>query len=163
MSRFAIPSREDAWNLNRNEKMCVVYLTNVLSMLEFAKEDLKSRLEKIEGGEQGLEELTKGGLKLLEEVRKTIPERQRLSLMHTATDYEMRLVPKYTPQKDAVLISKKEMKELVNAAQAKCRDCIDDSDDAKKCGLYMLLCDILPLEKYEDRGLCPYNMSTWEN
>ena len=161
--KFEIPSREDAWNLNRAEKVSVMFLTHTISVLEFAREDLKKRIEKIDGGEEMLDKLLKDGYRLLEEVRRTIPEKQRVSLMHTSSDYEMRMVPKLTPHKDAVVVSKESMRQLVDAAQIKCTDCVEDSEGAKKCALYETLCDIIPLESYGDRVLCPYNMAVWRD
>ena len=101
--------------------------------------------------------------KLLTEIRMTIPERQRHNINNISKDMEMRMVPKATPSKITVLLPKEDFRALVDAAQEKCVLCTDDSEECKKCKLYQLLTSILPMERYDSRSLCPYNMAGWEN
>ena len=163
MKKFAIPSRDDAWDLTRGERASVTFLMNAASAIIDAKEDLSDRLKAIDGGEELMDQVAEGCVKLLTEVRRTIPERQRTSLANTAEDYEMRLVPKLTPSKTSVIVQKEDFRCLVDAAQAKCRQCVEDSRGAKQCDLYKLLVTILPLDEYPEMNLCPYNMAWWEN
>ena len=163
MQKFAIPSREDAWDLNRREKTCVLFLMNVVSAFIDAKGDIGDRVKKIDGGEELLQKVCEMSIKLLEDVRTTIPERQRSNLNNTAHEYELRLVPKMTPGSTAVVVSKEEFRTLVDAAQAKCLECVDDCEEAKKCDLYKMLVVSLPMDKYDGIGLCPYNGAEWGN
>lgn len=161
--RFTIPSREDAWDLTRGEKVCVMFLMNVVSALEDAKGELADRLTKIDGGTEMMRDLTENAHKLLDDVRRTIPERQRINLNNVAHDYELRLTPKLTPSKTSVVVSKDEFKNLVDAAQVRCRECVDDSEEAKKCELYKLLATVIPLDSWPEISLCPYNMAGWRD
>lgn len=161
--KFAIPSRADARDLSRREKMSITFLMNATSSLADAKDELNGRLDMIDGGHELMDRLVEDSQKLLTEVRKTIPERQRTHLANTANDFEMRLVPKMTPAKTSVVMQKEEFRELVNAAQVKCRECLDDGQECKQCKLYQLLTVVLPMDEHEDGMLCPYNMAEWGN
>lgn len=163
MPKFVNPSRQDARNLTRSEKGSLLFLMNTVSALMFGKEDLKNRAEMIENGTERFDAVCDMALKLLDDIRTTIPERQQMSLNNTVHDYDLRLVPKIQPQSTAVVVDKKEFKTLVDAAQIKCRECVHDSNEAKRCELYKLLVTILPLDEYPEMFLCPYNMAGWEN
>lgn len=161
--RFANPSREDAMELRRNEKTCLTFLTNAVSALAETKDELSDRIAMIDGGQERIERLVTDSLDLLNDVRMTIPERQRLNLVNTARDYEIRLVPKLKPGSHNVIVEKEDFRRMVDAAQVKCRECVDDCEECKKCDLYQLLTVILPMDNYDGVMLCPYNMATWEN
>lgn len=161
--RFVVPSREDAWDITRNEKVAMMFLMNATSAIQDSVDDLKKRLEKIEDGEQMMKDLAELSVKVLTEIRRTIPEDQRASLNNVSKDMEMRLVPKMTPSKTTVVVQKEDFRQLVDAAQVKCRECTDDSDQSMKCGLCKLLKVVVPLETYDGTFLCPYNMAGWEN
>jgi len=164
MSRqFVNPSRSDAKDLTRREKACLTFLMNAASALMEAKDDLSDRLTMIDGGQELMDTVANGAVKLLTEVRMTIPERQRTSLANTAKDYEMRLVPKMTPSKTCVVVQKEDFRHMVDAAQVKCRDCTEMNEDCHKCELFQLLQVVLPLEAYDTTFLCPYNTAEWEN
>ena len=163
VERFVVPSREDAWDITRNEKIALMFLMNATSAIQDSVSDLAKRLEKIDGGEQMMKELAELSVKLLTEIRRTIPEDQRASLNNVSKDMEMRLVPKMTPSKTTVLVQKEDFRALVDAAQVKCRECADDSEQCKGCGLFKLLKVVVPLETYEGTFLCPYNMAGWAN
>ena len=160
---FTNPSRDDAWNLTRDEKISMTFLTTTVSALAEAKDDLKDRISKIEGGTELMDRLVEDSGKLLTEVRKTIPERQRLSMANTAKDFEIRLVPKMTPSRTTVVCQKEDFRKLVDAAQVKCRECVEDGENCKRCELYQLLTVVLPLDYYEGTMLCPYNLAEWGN
>lgn len=162
MANFVNPSREDAWDMTRHEKMSLTFLMNATSALIDAKTDLGKRVEKL-GMTEKLKEIADGTVDLLESIRTTIPEKQRTSLMHTSMDYEMRLVPKMTPSKTCVVLMKEEMRTLVDAAQAACLECTGTFEDSEKCNLCQLLKTILPMDSYEGTFLCPYNGREWGN
>lgn len=161
--KFVNPSRPDAENLTKSEKRALMFLSNLAGTLFDAKDDLKERVKMLEDGEKRLDDLAEGSLKLLNDLRTTIPMRQRNTLNNTALDYEYRLVPKLTPSSKSVVVAKEDFRELVDAAQYRCRECIEDSESAKKCKLYQILASTVPLEYYPDMGLCPYNLAGWEN
>ena len=64
MSRFVNPSRENATDLTRREKVSVLYLMNVVSAFLDAKEDLKERAESA-GCYDGLCEICEKSLQFL--------------------------------------------------------------------------------------------------
>jgi len=160
---FAVPSRDDAWDITRQEKMSILFLMNTVSAMMDSREELKDRVSRIEGGQELMDEMVDSSEQLLTEIRKTIPTSQRVSLNNISKDMEMRMVPKMTPSKTTVLVQKEDFRQLVDAAQVKCRECTDDSVQCRQCGLFKLLQSVVPLEKYDGTFLCPYNMAGWEN
>lgn len=160
---FAVPSRDDAWDITRQEKMSILFLMNTVSAMMDSREELKDRVSRIEGGQELMNEMVDSSEQLLTEIRKTIPTSQRVSLNNISKDMEMRMVPKMTPSKTTVLVQKEDFRQLVDAAQVKCRECTDDSVQCRQCGLFKLLQSVVPLEKYDGTFLCPYNMAGWEN
>jgi len=161
--QFVHPSREDAWDMTRREKSSLIFLMNATSAWVEAKDDLAERLTHIDGGPELMQTLVDGLIKLLTEIRMTIPVRQRTSLANTAKDYEMRMVPKMTPSKTNVVVEKEDFRELVNAAQVKCTECAELNENKKTCELFRLLQVVLPLDAYDTTFLCPYNRAEWEN
>ena len=160
---FVYPTREDAVDLNRREKTCLLFLMNTVSTLIDSKTDLAKRLEMVENGPERMAFLADDSIRILNEIRQTIPEKQRANLMATATDYEMRLVPKATPSKTSVVLQKEELRTLIDAAQIKCMDCTDTFEESAKCNLCKLLKTHLPMDTYEGTYLCPYNGREWGN
>lgn len=157
------PSRNDAVRLTRIEKMAMLQLAYVATVLEELQTDLKDRLEKIDQGAEKMHVLASGSDEILNDLRLTVPMNQRMSLQNTAMDYEMRLTPKLTPMSTNVIMDKDEFKEIVDIARTKCHDCTEDSNTCTKCRLFKLLTSILPLEDYDGGLLCPYNLGEWAN
>lgn len=165
MSRqpFAIPSREDAWDVTRGEKLSILFLMNTVSSMMDSREELRNRVSRIEGGQEMMDTMCTVSEKLLNEIRRTIPEKQRHNINNISKDMEMRMKPKSTPSETAVIMQKEEFRALVDAAQVKCRECTDSNVECKKCKLYQLLLVVLPLDRYDFGYLCPYNLTDWEN
>ena len=165
MSRppFATPSRDDAWDVTRPEKLSILFLMNTVSSMMDSREELRDRVSRIDGGAEMMDTMCEVSEKLLTEIRRTIPEKQRHNINNISKDMEMRMVPKATPSKTMVLMQKEEFRELVDAAQEKCLLCTDDSEECKACKLHQILTVVLPLDLYEAGNLCPYNMAGWEN
>ena len=159
---FAVPSRDDAWAVNRREKLSILFLMNTVSAMIDAKEDLKDRVSRIDGGPEMMETMASTAEKLLSEIRRTIPTEQRHNINNISKDMEMRMVPKATPTKTTVIMGKEEFRSLVDAAQAKCHDCVDDNEESRKCELFKLLTVVLPMDSYSIGNLCPYNAAGWE-
>jgi hypothetical protein len=161
--RFVNPSKDDAWDLTRNEKTSLQFLAHAVSALVAAQDDLSERLDRIENGQGRMKAIADESIQLLTEVRQTVPEKQRMNLVNISKDYEVRLVPKFTPSTHNVVVQKEDFRELVDAAQAKCKDCTLDNEECRKCKLYQLLVTVLPMDHYDGVFLCPYNMAEWEN
>ena len=160
---FKRPSRPDAWRMTSVEKFNIIILINAVNALVTAQEPLANRASKVDGGVDTLNMLAEKSAEFLQEILTTIPENQRQNLVNTAKDYQMRLVPKVMPGSSTVVLQKEEARALVDAAQVKCQECAELNDDKEKCPLFRLLTIAIPLEKYDDTILCPYNMATWEN
>lgn len=159
---YQLPENERE-RVTRTEMHTLQWLLNALSSLCYAEDDLKSRLECVPNGRQRLK-LNIGQLRsLLRDLFGTIPERQRRQIQNSAQDMEVRLVPKMTPRKISLVLEEETAKELVNAAQAKCRyDCVPDLDGDRSCELCKILEAVIPLEKY-DSASCPYWHAEWED
>lgn len=159
---YSLPENERE-RVTRTEMHTLQWLLNALSSLCYAEDDLKSRLECVPNGRQRLK-LNIGQLRsLLRDLFGTIPERQRRQIQNSAQDMEVRLVPKMTPRKISLVLDEETAKELVNAAQAKCRyDCVPDLDGDRNCELCKILEAVIPLEKYES-ATCPYWHAEWED
>ena len=161
MRKFLHPSRDDARPVTQKERLSLLHLINQTTLLADAKDDLMDRAGMIEDGQERLKNLCELSDKLLYEMRLTVPDRQRMALHNVTVDSEMRLVPKMSPSTGMVLVSREDMTELVNAARVKCHDCADTPEEAKRCKLYQLFLDVLPLGRYDGTFLCPYSDSEW--
>ena len=148
--------------LRRQEKVAILMLMNVTSQLLYCKDDLRHRLESVPDGYNRLLELGSGAMKLLEEVRDTIPDNQRKSLQNMAMDHEIRLVPKCLPDAEAVAVDRESLRTLIDLAQAQeCTACVLEANEVRKCKLYQAMENVVPLDNYEST-LCPYSMAVWE-
>ena len=143
--------------------MSILFLMNTVSAMMDSRDDLKDRVSRIDGGPELMDTMVDSAEKLLTEIRRTIPTDQRVSINNISKDMEMRMTPKMTPSKTTVLVQKEDFRQLVDAAKVKCRECTDDSEQCKVCGLFKLLKVVVPLERYDGTFLCPYNMAGWEN
>ena len=160
---FAIPSRDDAWPVTRNEKMSILFLMNTVSSMMDSRDELRDRLSRIDGGQEMMDTMCETAETLLTEIRKTIPTNQRQNINNVSKDMEMRMMPKATPKQTTVIIQKEEFRSLVDAAQTQCRECVEDTESCRQCKLYQLLTATLPMDRYDVGHLCPYNMAGWEN
>lgn len=161
--RLMDPSREDAVRLRRNEKMAMLHFMYAVTTLDDLQKDICDRLEMTGDGKSRLRTLAEEADKLLNEVRLTIPENQRMGIQNIADDCEMRVIPKATPGSASIIMSYDEFKELVDAARAKCKECILDDEECEKCELFQLLTSVLPMDDYHSMNLCPYNLGEWKN
>ena len=157
------PSREDAVRLNRTEKMSMITLAYVATVLEDMRNDLRDRLGMVPNGPVLMQSASEYTDILLNELRMTVPVEQRMNLQNTAQEYEIRLVPKATPSKTSVVMQKEEFRELVDHARVKCTDCMESDEECVNCKLFKLLTVLLPLDDYHNGMLCPYNMGEWAN
>lgn len=159
------PSRPDAKRATSTERKDIIFLLNALIALDDARNDMGRRLEMVDGGKECIDNIVKTGMKLLDDIMVTLPEDQRKHMINTWVDYKMRLVPNMMPQNNNVILHKEEVRTLVDAAQVKCRECLEMSENKEKCPLFRILSITVPLDEYEGTFLCPYNLSIgkWEN
>ena len=159
---FELPD-DQCERLTKTEMHSVQWLLNAVSTLRYAETDLKKRLECVPSGNQRLR-LAIGQLgSLLRDVLGTVSDRQRRQIRNTAQDMEVRLVPKLTAQKASIVLDEETARELVDAAQAKCRwECVPDFEGDRKCDLCKILEAVVPLENY-DSVSCPYWRAEWED
>ena len=138
-------------------------LMYVATVLEDLPTDLSERLEMIPNGIGRMNDAAELTDQLLQELRVTVPENQRMNIQHTAEDYEMRLAPKATPHDTNVIMTRDEFKELVDSAREKCKECTLDDQECEGCKLFRLLTCFLPMDNYHSVFLCPYNLGKWKN
>lgn len=159
--KFEIPSRPDATPMNNDERSNMVFFTNAVSTLNEFSDRMQKRLGMVEDGQARAQELAEKSLKLLNDIRVTIPEKQRRNLYSMSIDLEMRMVPKLTPLKPLKVIPQDDFKELVDAAKVKCTECTLDENECEQCKLFKIFINVLPLSEYKASFLCPYNLATW--
>lgn len=157
------PSRPDAVRLRRDEKSAMLRLMYVATVLDDLPKDIAERLEMIPDGKTRMVDAARLTDQLLNELRVTVPENQRMNIQHTAEDYEMRLAPRATPHETNVIMTRDEFKRLVDKARAQCRECILDDEECNGCELFQLLTEFLPMDSYHSIHLCPYNLGKWKN
>ena len=141
----------------------MLFFMNAVSIFQDVRECLENRLSRTDGAKELADKVAEDSLKLLEELRVTIPEKQRQNLYTTGIDQKMQMVPKMMPSGDNMIIPQDDFRELVDASRAKCGECALDSEDCKQCKLYQLYLSILPLNRYDGVFLCPYNLAVWRD
>lgn len=163
IQRQLVPSREDAVRMTRNEKTGMIVLSYIATVFDDMQAELADRLGMVENGPERMRELAEKAESLLNDMRLTIPMKQRIGLQNVGKDFDMRIAPKASPFSTSTVMQNEEFKELVDFARAKCVDCMEDDEECKNCGLYQLLTSLVPLDDYHSRLLCPYNMGEWVN
>ena len=158
---FELPDSE-CKRLTRPEMASLSMVMALASNLHFSKDDLKERLESIPGGTQRMNMLLGSVDSLFLDLIGTVCDRQRRQLRNQARDMKIQIVPTWKISNNKILIHKDEMKELVNCARYKCRQCADTGEEARKCRLYKWLEINVPLDDYGDDLICPYARVDWE-
>lgn len=125
------------------------------------KDDMKPRLETVEDGDSRLEKILDDTARLTKDILLTCPEKQRRRFADSLDDYAIQLVPKFTPKGDKVIIGKERLKELVDMAQEKCMNCVEDGVSAEKCRLYQWLILEVPTDQEGSGLVCPYSRAEW--
>ena len=160
--KFLNPSRPDAEVLTSGEKAEMLFFVNAVSLIHDANDRLKNRIAMVENGPERIKRIADESYQLLEDIRVTIPEKQRRNLRNISMDMEIRMVPKMSPKHSNVIMTEDNFRELVNAARAKCKECTLDEDECQTlCDLFELLAAILPISEYKSGFLCPYNLANW--
>ena len=152
----------DEERLRRAEKEAMMYIMNTTSQLAYAKDDLKERLGMIPDGAERLQTILDGISSLLDDLLRTIPVNQCVSLKNATSDYQVRIVPKAMPKTENIVITKANAKVLIDSAQeGKCVSFVLDGKECRKCELEQVLEWVMPMTAYSDT-LCPYNLAGWE-
>lgn len=140
--------------------LCLMYVGTIL---DDSQKDLSERLDMIPNGRERMIQAAAYVDVLLNDLRVTVPENQRIGIHNTAMDYEVRLTPKLTPAETNVVMTKEEFRSLVDFAREHCANCVEDDEECTDCELYKVLTSVLPLDGYDDSNLCPYNLARWGN
>lgn len=157
---YSLPESERE-RLTRPEMASMQWMLNALSSMCYARDDLGRRLECIPDGPQRMNMAIGFVRSIYRDLQGTVTEKQLRQIRNAAHDLEVRMVPKLTPQAVTVTIDKDTAMELIDAAQAKCVECLTENEDARECKLCQVLETVVPLNNY-DSFYCPYSTAKWE-
>lgn len=159
---FVLPERE-CIRVTRQEMNACKLLTSLVSVTAYAVDDLRERLKVVPDGQDRMESALAAIDSLLRDICGTINIRQARQLLNAATEMEIRLVPKMTPDNTRMQMDKDEYKDLIDCAREKCKFCTEDGESCKGCRLYGILLEKIPLDDYGDGISCPYAYKEWED
>ena len=148
--------------LVRSEMTSVRMLLAMLSVAEYAKEDLKAPLDRVPHGNRQLRMACGLMRSVVNKMIDTISTSQCKQLYGTMKDFEMRLLPKLTPGSTNMIMTKEEGMELMDIARWKCHSCAEDGESCRSCRLYKILEATTPMDSYGDGLMCPYALAEWE-
>lgn len=152
---------EDSIRLNRGEFEAVRCLLGAVNYAAHANDDLRKRLMII-GREQRMADVLQELRDVTDDVIGSVPVGQCRQLKNTMHDMEIRMTPKLAPMSRNIVLDKDIAKDLIDIAIEKCRGCVEDEKECRKCALYRVLESFLPMEDYENSLLCPYSRAEWE-
>ena len=159
--RYQLPE-EDCERLERSELAALKMMLAELSSGTWVRDELKNRLPCIPYGRQRLL-LALGVLRAVcDDMIGTIPVAQAKQIMGTLKDYEIRLIPKLTPNSTNIILTREEAKDLMDMARERCSSCVEDGESCRQCKLYQLLEATTPLNDYGNGLTCPYALAEWE-
>lgn len=158
---FRLPE-EDRERLRRGEMILAQQVMVLASQAEFAREDLRKRMEMVPDGVARLDAACDGISELFQDMMGTVPEKQRRQMLNTARDYVMVFQPKAMPGNPRISLANEDFRELVELARYRCQTCADTAEEAKKCPLYRWMEANIPLEDYGDGLVCPYYTIGWK-
>lgn len=160
---FELPESE-CKRVTRTEMAALRMVLILASEINYAADDLCERLKIVPNGTDRMNALKEEVNSLFKDLLGTVTDKQRRTLRNSANDYEMRLVPKMTPDTTCLAMTKSDITELVNCAREKCKFCSFNEEEAKtKCALYILLENYIPLDDYGTDITCPYAYKDWIN
>ena len=153
---------EDCERLKRAELAALKMLLAELSSGTWVRDELWDRLLCIPNGRRRLL-LSLGGLRAIcNDLIGTIPIAQASQIRGTLKDYEIRLIPKLTPNSKNIILTREEAQDLMDMAREMCRSCVEDGESCRKCKMYKLLEATTPLNDYGSGLSCPYSLAEWE-
>lgn len=140
----------------------IIAYASYLSELSYMRDDMQSRLSMVENGPDRLNKLIEDAGSLLRDILDTGTENQKRKLRNTFHDFKMVLTPMMSPGTTNVLMTKDQAKELVDLAQEKCKNCIEDAEAAEKCPVFKVMEVTTPLNRY-DSMICPFSLAQWSD
>jgi len=149
--------------MTRDEVTAIKMLLASLSNEKYALERISKRLDMVPDGKERLKQHTEDLQKLMDEIVNTITAEQCKVIYGTMKDYEMRLVPKLMPMSTNVLMTKDQAKNLMDCARIKCQGCVEDGESCRRCQVYQIMEETVPLDDYGNGMICPYSLAEWEN
>ena len=153
---------KDCERMNRRELLAMKWMIAMNCTAYTNERDLAKRLESVPYGRQRMR-MTIGGFRaIVDDLIGTLTTDQARVLQNTMHDYDVRLVPKGTPQTSLVMMEKQEVQKLVDCAREKCKGCVEDGEGCRKCQLYQVLEVSSPLDDYGDGLVCPYSLADWD-
>ena len=157
---FELPN-EQCERLTRNEMAAIRMVLILASEMSYAKDDLAKRLDIVPDGKSRMDNVLEETLSLFKDLLGTVSDKQRKTLKNSAMDYEIRLVPKMSPESSSIAVSKTDLTNLIDCAKERCKYCTLDGNDARRCELYKILETIIPLDDYSMDIACPYAFTEW--
>lgn len=158
---FELPD-DQCERVTKPEMVLINRILALSSDVNYAKDDLKKRLQCVPYGVERMNMIVGNINSLFLDIMGTVNDKQRRQIKNTANDYYMELRPRMASNGNRVWVSVDEIKELVNLAKEKCRSCAEDDNGARKCRLYQWLEANIPLEDYGDGLICPYATIDWK-
>ena len=153
---------EDCERLKRSEMQALRWSLAAVNSVAYAQEDLAERLECIPQGKVRWR-LMLGHLRAcLNDIIGTVPRKQCATIKNTMNDMELRMVPKYSPTSQKVVLNAEDLSYLVaHAKKDICSVCILTDDECRECELYKILEAIAPREDWGSKTVCPYLTEEW--
>ena len=161
MGKFELPD-DECVRLTHNEMAAVLMILNAFSLLMGAEKTLNDRFEAVPDGLNRFRDVRDKAHDLLDDIIGTISDSQRKRIRGVMKDYEIRAVPKLTPESRNVIMEKDVLEDLVDSARDKCVGCVEDGNTCRKCRLYKFLEAYAPLGEPYKGWLCPYANAEWE-
>ena len=152
----------DCERLTRHEMSSLKMLLAELSSGAWAEDNLQKRLECIPYGRERLQMAVGHIRAICNDVLGTIPTAQKVQIRGTMTDFEIRLMPKATPNSTNIVLTRAQGKDLVDMACERCIGCVEDGESCRKCKLYKFMEATTPLDDYGSGMTCPYSRAEWE-
>lgn len=153
---------EECERLRRTEMNGLRMLLAHLSTACYFQEDIQDRLKMIRYGKERLQ-MAVGGLRsVCDDIIGTVTRDQAKQIKNTMCDFDLRMVPKATPESTKIIMTREQGIMLMNLARERCHGCVEDGTGCRKCELYRLLESTTPLDDYGDGLICPYSLAQWE-
>ena len=149
--------------LTRVQKSALIILICLETLTDDCRDDLAGRVENMEAWAEKAGKAKETLHSMVDDIIQTMAPEQLQHFKKTARDYELRLMPRMTPWSANMVVDKETLRTLIDAAQKQCVDCFKTEAESRNCKLQKLLATLIPMERYEDTGLCVFNNKEWEN
>lgn len=156
---YFLPEK-DRERLNRTELRAARWLVTVMYICFELREELAERLKCIPNGQARFNMMLGHVQAIANDVIGTVPKSQKDQIQHTIDDMDIRLVPKFAPKGNRVVLDLYQLHYIVSHAQkdeALCQTCVRTDDECRKCEFYKILSAIAPLTDWGSGTMCPYS------